>query len=138
MKRGAELFFRGLMDELDPAMRELEDLAQDMEPALRSFREEMGPALRDMMGEVQDWSAYEAPEMLPNGDIIMRRRDDVARDDEGGPDLPEPYTEAPETDKPRVPFWRRDDSDENGDADENSPRSFEPQGPEYERPEIEL
>ena len=24
----------------------------------------------------QDWSAYEAPEMLPNGDIIIRRKPD--------------------------------------------------------------
>ncbi|MCR8550683.1 hypothetical protein M4578_22900 [Salipiger sp. P9] len=74
MERGAELFLRGLLDELDPALRELEDLAQEMEPALRSFGEEMGPALRDLMGQVKDWSNYHPPEMLPNGDIIIRRK----------------------------------------------------------------
>ncbi|MGR3393868.1 MULTISPECIES: hypothetical protein [Rhodobacterales] len=92
MKRGAEMFLRGLMDELDPAMRELEDLAGEMEPALRSFGEEMGPALRDLMGQVQDWSRYEPPEMLPNGDIILRRKPEA-------PDLPAPLT-PPELDPP--------------------------------------
>ncbi|WP_417720955.1 hypothetical protein [Salipiger sp.] len=74
MERGAELFFRGLMDELDPALKELEGMAREMQPALRSFAEEMGPALRDLMGQVEDWSVYEAPEMLDNGDIIIRRK----------------------------------------------------------------
>ncbi|WP_020040918.1 hypothetical protein [Salipiger mucosus] len=75
MKRGADLFFRGLKDELDPALRELQDMAREIEPALRSFSEEMGPALRDLMDDVQDWSKYHPPEMLPNGDIILRRKD---------------------------------------------------------------
>lgn len=85
MKRGAEMFLRGLMEELDPALRELEDLAGEMEPALRSFGEEMGPALRDLMGQVKDWSRYEPPEMLPNGDIILRRKPEE-------PELPAPLT----------------------------------------------
>lgn len=74
MKRGAEMFLRGLMDELDPALRGLEDLAGEMQPALRSFVEEMGPALHELMGKVRDWSDYHPPEMLPNGDIILRKR----------------------------------------------------------------
>ena len=36
--------------------------------------DEMGPAMIELMDEVKDWSAYEAPEILENGDIIIRRK----------------------------------------------------------------
>ncbi|MGJ8603851.1 MAG: hypothetical protein ACSHXH_06950 [Marivita sp.] len=81
MEEGAKLFFRGLMDEMEPALRELEGLAQDLEPALRSFADEMGPALRDLMEQVDDWSAFEPPVVLPNGDILLRRKPDSAAPD---------------------------------------------------------
>ncbi|WP_323766179.1 hypothetical protein [Marinovum sp.] len=74
MEEGARLFFRGLMDEMEPALRELEGMAREIEPNLRSFVREMGPALRELMTEVEDWSAYHPPEILPNGDIIIRRK----------------------------------------------------------------
>lgn len=79
MEEGAKLFFRGLMEEMEPALRELEGLAQDIEPALRSFAEEMGPALRDLMEQVEDWSAYEPPVVLPNGDILLKRKQEAPR-----------------------------------------------------------
>lgn len=75
MEEGARLFFRGIMSELDPALRELEGLTRELEPAVRDFAREMGPALRDLLGRVEDWNAYHPPEMLPNGDIIMRRKE---------------------------------------------------------------
>ena len=77
MEEGAKLFFRGLMEEMGPALRELEGLAEDIEPAIRSFAEEMGPALRDLMEQVEDWSAYEPPVVLPNGDILLKRKQDA-------------------------------------------------------------
>ena len=77
MEEGAKLFFRGLMDEMEPALRELEGLADEIEPAIRSFAEEMGPALRDLMEQVEDWSAYEPPVVLPNGDILLKRKQDA-------------------------------------------------------------
>lgn len=77
MEEGAKLFFRGLMDEMEPALRELEGLAEDIEPAIRSFAREMGPALRDLMEQVEDWSAYEPPVVLPNGDILLKRKQDA-------------------------------------------------------------
>src|SRR6056297_2535823 len=86
MEEGAKLFFRGLMDEMEPALRELEGLAEDIEPAIRSFAEEMGPALRDLMTQVEDWSAYEPPVVLPNGDILLKRKEDAPPLD----DLPPP------------------------------------------------
>lgn len=81
MEEGAKLFFRGLMEEMQPALRELEDLAEDMEPALRQFAQEMGPALRDLLATVEDWSAYEPPVVLPNGDILLKRKPDMPTPD---------------------------------------------------------
>ena len=74
MEQGMKLFFKGLMTEMEPALEELEGLAQEMEPALRDFALNMGPALRGLMDEVDDWSNYHLPEVLPNGDIIIRRK----------------------------------------------------------------
>lgn len=70
MERGAQMLMEGLLKELEPALEGLEDLG----PSLREFAQSMGPALADLMAEIEDWSAYHPPEMLPNGDIIIRRR----------------------------------------------------------------
>jgi hypothetical protein len=74
MEQGAELFFEGLRKEMEPALDELLGLADDFGPAMQSFFEEMGPALAELAGEIQDWSVYETPEVLPNGDIIIRKK----------------------------------------------------------------
>lgn len=50
LDEGARLLLRGLMNEMSPALKELEH------------------ALRDL-------SAYHPPEVLPNGDIIIRRKE---------------------------------------------------------------
>lgn len=70
MEQGARLFMRGLMSEMEPALDEMGRALQEIEPALR----EMGPALKqlvDLMGDVRN---YDAPERMPNGDIIIRRK----------------------------------------------------------------
>lgn len=77
MERGAQLFFEGLMQEMAPALDELTALMEEAGPALQAFLTEMGPKLRDVLEEVEDWSAYSAPEVLPNGDIIIRRKPDA-------------------------------------------------------------
>ena len=76
MEQGMEQFFEGLRDEMAPALRDLRELADEYGPAMRSFVEEMGPALSDILTDVEDWTRYEAPEVLPNGDIIIRRKPD--------------------------------------------------------------
>ncbi len=83
MERGAQQLLEGLGDEMGPMLRDLEGLAREMGPALRDFAMQMGPALSDMMEQVGEWSNYHAPEMLPNGDIIIRRR----TEDEGVPPI---------------------------------------------------
>ena len=61
-----------------PAVAE-EDRGRDlMAEALRLFMkgliEEMEPAVEGFEGLLDDLSAYHAPEVLPNGDIIIRRK----------------------------------------------------------------
>jgi hypothetical protein len=85
MERGAELFFRGLREEVGPALGDLQALAELAGPAMRSFVEEMGPALGEIIGEVRDWTRYSPPELLPNGDIIIRRRPDPPPDPDAVP-----------------------------------------------------
>jgi hypothetical protein len=41
---------------------------------LRGLLAEMEPALRDLRGALDGLNAYHPPEMLPNGDIIIRRK----------------------------------------------------------------
>lgn len=88
IEQGAQLFLKGLIEEMEPALKELEGLAEEMEPMLQDFVTEMGPAMRDLLGKVEDWSLYHPPEMLPNGDIILRRRvpNDNPDDDPNGSD----------------------------------------------------
>ncbi|RFP86117.1 hypothetical protein DZK27_15080 [Rhodobacteraceae bacterium 63075] len=82
MEEGARLFMEGIMKEVDPAVKELQKLLDDMQPAFRDFAKEMGPALAELMDEVEDWSAYHPPEILPNGDIILRRKEPEAPGEE--------------------------------------------------------
>jgi len=49
LSQGTRLLLKGLMGEIEPALRELE-------------------------GALQDLNAYHPPEVLPNGDIIIRRK----------------------------------------------------------------
>jgi hypothetical protein len=63
MERGAQQFLEGLLKEMEPALKGMED-----------FVAQMGPALTELMREVEDWANYLPPEVLPNGDIIIRRK----------------------------------------------------------------
>ncbi|QYX55883.1 hypothetical protein K1T73_12480 [Roseovarius sp. SCSIO 43702] len=74
MEEGARLLFEGLAQEMEPAMKDLRELARNLEPGMREFVREMGPALADIMGRIEDLSNYHPPEMLPNGDIIIRKK----------------------------------------------------------------
>lgn len=74
MERGALLFMEGILKEMEPAIDEFSELTDQMGPALKNFADEMGPKLTELLAEVEDWAAYEAPEVLPNGDIIIRRK----------------------------------------------------------------
>lgn len=86
MERGAQMLMEGLMREMEPAMDGLQDMAQEFGPALRDFTAQMGPALRRLLEEVEDWSVYHPPEMLENGDIIIRRKSPEEQKADPNPD----------------------------------------------------
>lgn len=90
MEKGLELFMEGLKDEMSPALRELQGLADEFGPAMGDFLREMGPAMARVLTQVEDWTRYEAPEILPNGDIIIRRK-------------PAPEEKKPEAETPAGP-----------------------------------
>lgn len=48
---------------------------------LEGLRDQLGPALRDLRGAIGELDAYEAPELLPNGDIIIRRKEPLDPDE---------------------------------------------------------
>ncbi len=66
MERGLALFFEGFRRELEPAL-------EGMGEALT----EMKPAIDKLVALMDDITNYQAPEMLENGDIIIRRKPDA-------------------------------------------------------------
>lgn len=74
MEKGAQMFLEGMLQEMAPALEGFAGLAEKMGPAMRNFARQMGPALGDILEKVEDWDAYEPPKMLPNGDIIIKRK----------------------------------------------------------------
>lgn len=85
MEEGARLMFRGIMREMQPAIEDFEGMAKEIQPALEMLASEMGPALMELMRKLDNVRYYEAPEVLPNGDIIIRRRDDAPPYDPDSP-----------------------------------------------------
>jgi hypothetical protein len=77
MQRGAEMFFQGLMDEMQPAMEDFAGMAAELGPQVQALAQEMGPALLAFFEKVDEIRYYQAPEFLPNGDIILRRKPDA-------------------------------------------------------------
>ena len=73
MEEGAKLLFRGLMSEMQPAIDEMGQAMEEMGPALEGLGEEIGPKIRQLIAMIDDFKNYDAPVMLPNGDILIRR-----------------------------------------------------------------
>ena len=77
MEQGAQLFLRGLLNEMEPGLNELQGLAEELGPALEGFAAHMGTTIVEIMRIVDDIENYEQPEFLPNGDILIRRKPDA-------------------------------------------------------------
>jgi len=75
VEQGARLILRGLMAEMEPAL-------QDMAEGMQGFAREAEPFLRELLRMTDDLRSYHPPVMLPNGDIIIRKK----RPGEGGPE----------------------------------------------------
>jgi hypothetical protein len=65
MEQGAEILLREMMSEMEPALDEMAGLLAEAEPMLR-----------DLVAMMEDVANYEAPIILPNGDILIRRKMD--------------------------------------------------------------
>lgn len=88
MEQGFELFFEGLRQEMAPTLDELQGLAEAVGPSMQSFLTEMGPALAEIAAQVKDWTAYHPPEVLPNGDIIIRKKRTPEEEEPAIPEAP--------------------------------------------------
>lgn len=73
MEEGMKLVMRGMMEEMQPALDEMGKALEEAGPALKGLGEEIGPKLRQLIALIDDIENYDAPLMLPNGDILIRR-----------------------------------------------------------------
>ncbi|MGQ0566094.1 MAG: AAA+ family ATPase [Gemmobacter sp.] len=92
IEEGAEMLLRGLMSEAEPMLDEMGQAFREIEPRLRT----MGPQLKLLVELMGDGENYDAPERMPNGDILIRRRAG-APPAPALPDLPLPLPRQPET-----------------------------------------
>lgn len=105
-EEGANLILRGLLEEVAPPLQELAGIANEYLPAFQLFAEEMGPAIAEVISQIDSIAYYEMPEIAPNGDIVIRRRADapewvppLAEADPAPADRPaEPPAESPAPD----------------------------------------
>lgn len=67
-----------------PAERELRELGEAAQRWLNGLSSEISPFVEQLGGLIDDLKSYEAPEMLPNGDIIIRRRPDAPPPEDKG------------------------------------------------------
>ncbi|MGY6694726.1 MAG: hypothetical protein ACXIUW_01700 [Roseinatronobacter sp.] len=74
-------FLRGFLAEVEPQLRDLEQGLTALEPELQRF-----------LSELRGMAQYHAPEFLPNGDILIRRRQ-PGDADEDAPEAPSPEPE---------------------------------------------
>lgn len=54
--------------------RLLDDLTRDLSPWMEGLADRLSPHLRQLTDLLGDLTGWEAPEVLPNGDILIRRR----------------------------------------------------------------
>ena len=73
MEEGMKLVLRGMMSEMQPALDEMGKALEEAGPALQGLGAELGPKLRQLIALIDDIGNYDAPVMLPNGDILIRR-----------------------------------------------------------------
>ncbi len=67
----------------------LDLLSEGTRLLLEGLVDELGPALEGLREGLSDLNAYHPPEMLPNGDIIIRRKTPLEKGEipEGGVEL---------------------------------------------------
>ena len=61
---------------------EMEQMAEDAMPLMQEWMDRLQPQLEALGETIGDWSQYEPPEVLPNGDIIIRRKPEPLKEGE--------------------------------------------------------
>lgn len=77
IEEGAQLFLRGLLEEVQPPLQELAGIGAKNLLTLQALVDEMGPAFAEVFEQIDSISYYQPPEILPNGDIVFRRNADA-------------------------------------------------------------
>ena len=77
IEEGAQLFLRGLLEEVQPPLQELAGIGAKNLLTLQALVDEMGPAFAEVFEQIDSITYYQAPEILPNGDIVFRRNADA-------------------------------------------------------------
>lgn len=72
-----------------PPLEGFNDLADGMRKLFEQFSNDVTPMLDDLTEQLRGLSGYHPPEVLPNGDIIIRRKEPV-EEPENAPSPPEP------------------------------------------------
>lgn len=67
LEEGARIIMRSMLDNIGPKLDEMQD-------GLDGAMQEIEPHLTELMDMIGDLQNYHAPERLPNGDIILRRK----------------------------------------------------------------
>ena len=86
LERFAERTERAMRDMVEEIEPELDALSRKIKPELEGFMAEVVPELRQLSELLGGIHLYDTPEILPNGDIIIRRRESAPPLPEGLPD----------------------------------------------------
>ncbi len=72
-----------------PLFEGLDELAEGMRKLLEGIQDDVAPLMEDLSDQLRGLNAYHPPEVLPNGDIIIRRKTpaELAPEDEGAIDI---------------------------------------------------
>lgn len=67
----------------------LEEFADSMRKLFEGFADDVAPMMEDLAGRLEGLRGYHPPEMLPNGDIIIRRKSPAETAPDPAPSTPE-------------------------------------------------
>lgn len=75
-----------------PGLEELEKLGEGLRKLFEGLADDMAPLLDGLAEQLEGLNAYEPPEVLPNGDIIIRRKkpgapEEIEPNEDGSIDL---------------------------------------------------
>lgn len=72
-----------------PLLGGLDELADGMRKLLEGLQDDVAPLMEDLSDQLRSLNAYHPPEVLPNGDIIIRRKApaEMTPEDDGAVDI---------------------------------------------------